>query len=91
MKLTLNIDDHLLERVKDSTGAKTKTEAIHLALNEMDRRAKLIATLAEEIDMTPAEWRNAFDDSAVVEDEYGSMRVAEEPSAAHARPPRPRR
>lgn len=90
MKLTLNIDDNLLDRVKDSTGAKTKTEAIHLALNEMDRRAKLIAILAEDIDMTPADWRNAFDDNAVVEDDSLSARVAEIPSA-HERKPRPRR
>jgi Bacterial antitoxin of type II TA system, VapB len=46
MKLTLNIDDELLDRVRETTGAKTKTEAIHIALNEMDRRHKLISMLA---------------------------------------------
>ncbi len=49
MKLTLNIDDGLLARVMDSTGAKTKTDAIHAALAEVDRRHKLIALLSEDM------------------------------------------
>jgi len=78
MKLTLNIDDDLLERVRESTGAKTKTEAIHYALTEIDRRNRLRALLAEDIGLTPEEWRNAFDES-VVEDEEPAARAAEEP------------
>jgi len=42
MKMTMYIDDELLGRVMEATGATSKTKAIDLALREMDRRAKLI-------------------------------------------------
>ena len=51
MKLTLNIDDALLTRVMETTGAKTKTAAIHAALAEVDRRNKLIALLSEDMEI----------------------------------------
>ena len=89
MKFTLNIDDALLGRVMESTGAKTKTEAIHTALAEIDRRNKLIALLSEEITMTPKEWKNAIDESAWDADETATARVAEEP-ARRDRKSRPR-
>lgn len=87
MKLTLNIDDALLERVMETTGVKTKTEAIHAALGEIDRRNKLAALLAEDIEMTPAEWENAIDVSAWDAAESNSVRVAEA-SPARDRQPR---
>lgn len=92
MKLTLNIDDDLLERVRLATGAKTKTEAIDYALREIDRRHRLREVLAEDIGLTPEEWRNAFDDTA---DEEEIAQVAETPTkyTAKTREPksRPRR
>ena len=89
MKLTLNIDDDLLERVRETTGAKTKTEAIHYALGEIDRRHRLRALLAEDIGLTPAEWRNAYEEPASEEE---TLRVAEEPAALRREPkPRTRR
>ena len=91
MKLTLNIDDDLLERVRETTGAKTKTEAIHYALGEIDRRHRLRTLLAEDIGLTPAEWRNAYEEPAV-EAEEESLRVAEKPVTYRREPkPRPRR
>jgi hypothetical protein len=90
MKLTLNIDDALLARVMEATGAKTKTEAINAALAEIDRRNKLITLLSEEIKMTPKEWANAIDESAWDVAEAESMRVAEEPPRRD-RKSRPRR
>lgn len=87
MKLTLNIDDDLLERVREATGAKTKTEAIHYALREIDRRNRLRELLSEDIGLTAAEWRNAFDESALEEE---SARVAETPPKREPKP-RPRR
>jgi len=86
MKMTLNIDDGLLERVMAVTGAKTKTEAIDLALKEMDRRSKLIEVLGRDTGMTSDDWKNAFYPEYDVE----ATRVAEEPPI-HARKPRPRR
>lgn len=87
MKLTLNIDDDLLERVRVMTGAKTKTEAIDYALREIDRRNRLRELLAEDIGLTPAEWRKAFDDSSELGEE--SARVAEAPPKT-TREPKPR-
>lgn len=86
MKMTLNIDDGLLERVMAVTGAKTKTEAIDLALREMDRRARLIEVLGRDHGMTADDWRNAFAPDYDVE----ALRAAEEPPA-YARKPRSRR
>lgn len=47
VKYTLNIDEALLERVVEITGASTKTEAIHLALREIERKARLVEVLRE--------------------------------------------
>ena len=72
MKLTLNIDDELLTRVMESTGAKTKTDAIHAALAEVDRRHKLIELLSEDIgidfdkDIDAASWNESGEYSAKV-------------------------
>ena len=91
MKLTLNIDDALLARVMKMTGAKTKTEAIHTALAEIDRRHRLIGLLSEEIEMTPREWDQAIDEKAwETGAEMESLRVAETP-ATRDRKPRSRR
>jgi hypothetical protein len=86
MKMTLNIDDGLLERVMAVTGAKTKTEAIDLALKEMDRRAQLVEVLGRDNGMTSEDWKNAFDPEYDVE----TARAAEEPST-YGRKPRSRR
>ena len=74
----------------ETTGVKTKTEAIHAALAEIDRRNKLAALLAEDIEMTPTEWENAIDVSAWDASESSSLRVAEEPPT-NDRKSRPRR
>lgn len=94
MKFTLNIDDALLARVMETTGAKTKTEAIHAALAEVDRRNKLIALLSE--DVGPVDWKNAFDEKSWAANE--SAIVAESPApptptkrAAKSNPPAPAR
>jgi Arc/MetJ family transcription regulator len=42
MKMTLHIDEALLARVIASTGARSKTQAVDLALREMDRKATLL-------------------------------------------------
>ena len=86
MKMTLNIDDDLLDRVMAVTGAKTKTEAIDLALKEMDRRSKLIAVLGRDRGMTSEDWKSAFYPDYDVE----ATRVAEEPPI-YGRKPRPGR
>jgi hypothetical protein len=93
MKLTLNIDDELLERVRETTGAKTKTEAIHIALKEMDRRNKLIELLAkDDFGMTPADWKSAWEDPGPEAEDFVA-KAAETPTKAvkYERKPRSRR
>jgi Arc/MetJ family transcription regulator len=75
MKMTLHIDEDLLERVMAFTGAKTKTEAIANALKEIDRRARLKELLAEDWGMSADDWKHAIDPAYDLE----SMRVAETP------------
>jgi Arc/MetJ family transcription regulator len=79
MKLTLNIDDALLTRVMETTGAKTKTDAIHAALAEVDRRNKLVALLAEGVG--PIDWDNAIDEKSWA-DHGRTSNVAETPTSA---------
>ena len=81
MKMTLNIDDELLDRVMKFTGAKTKTEMIDNALKEMDRRATLSALLADDFGMTSEDWKNALDPAYDLE----TMRAAETPKITPVR------
>lgn len=90
MKLTLNIDDKLLERVRATMGAKTKTEAIHMALHEMDRRNKLRELLAkDDFGMTPEEWKNAWEDPGAGAEDF-TARVAETPGKSADAPATPK-
>jgi Arc/MetJ family transcription regulator len=75
MKMTIEIDDELLSRVMAKTGARTKTAAIELALNELDRRADLIRLLDDDLGMKPDDWRGVFDDATDLE----TLRAAETP------------
>lgn len=61
MKMTMHIDDGLLERVMAATGASSKTKAIDLALREMDRRHTLARLASEGLGLSPAELRETVD------------------------------
>ena len=102
MKLTLNIDDELLERVRETTGAKTKTEAIHVALNEMDRKSKLRELLArDDFGMTSEDWKNAWEDPGAAAEDFpakvaetaikSAKAAAPKKPVKYERKPRPRR
>jgi|GEM_PF-786582 len=67
MKLTINLDDALLDRVVAITGASTKTEAITMALREVDRKARLIEVLREGLGASTAELKSMFDESSAPE------------------------
>jgi len=62
MKLTLNVEEDLLERVRVALGVKSKTEAIHHALSEIDRRHALRTLLAEDFGMSAEDWRRAWNE-----------------------------
>lgn len=64
MKLTVNLDGNLLNRVVEITGSSTKTEAIVFALREVDRKARLLAILREGLGANADELRSMFDETA---------------------------
>ena len=66
MKMTLHIDDALLERVMAATGASSKTKAIDLALREMDRRAELRRLTAEGLGLSAEELKELYDPGSMV-------------------------
>ena len=61
MKMTMHIDDGLLDRVMTATGATSKTMAVDLALREMDRKAKLVKLCYEGLGMSGDELKDAID------------------------------
>ena len=65
MRLTLNIDGALLDRVVTHLGAKTKTDAIHQALQEMDRRYQLHEILKQGSGVPTDELPNMFDPASI--------------------------
>ena len=73
MKLTVNLDEELLDRVMEITGATTKTEAITTSLREMARRARLVEVLREGLGATSDELKDMFDPAS----DPMSLRVAE--------------
>jgi Arc/MetJ family transcription regulator len=79
MKITLNIDRELLARVVDITGSETKTEAIHFALKEVDRRARLVEVLRAGTGASAKELRGMFD----AESDPLAMRVAEKSGTSY--------
>ncbi len=77
MKMTMHIDGHLLDTVMAQYGFETKTEAVHFALAELNRRKKLREFMKEDWGLTPSELK------AGVYEDYNpeSLRVAETPAA----------
>lgn len=74
MKMTMHIDAELLARVMEEYEIETKTEAVHFALNELDRKRRLNEFMKEGgLQMTPEELKNMFfddyDPSAIAEKE----------------------
>tara|TARA_R110002049_G_scaffold132794_1_gene292044 strand:- start:1377 stop:1631 length:255 start_codon:yes stop_codon:yes gene_type:complete len=77
MKLTINIDDALLDTVVRITGASTKTEAITTALKEVERKAKLVEVLRAGTGASPKELKTMFDPAS----DPMLMRAAETPGS----------
>ncbi len=64
MKMTMNIDEDVLNEVMEITGAKTKTAAVEMALTEMARRRKLGKALRELAEIPGGELASGYDFSA---------------------------
>ncbi|WP_353567892.1 type II toxin-antitoxin system VapB family antitoxin [Haloferula sargassicola] len=74
MKMTMHIDEALLARVMETYDLETKTDAVHFALNELDRKARLRAMLKEGLGLTPEELKEGVDPNY----DPMRMRVAED-------------
>ena len=76
MKMTMHIDENLLESVMARFDLETKTDAVHYALRELDRRARLREVLEAGTGLSTEELKDA-----VFEDyDLKSLRAAEEPT-----------
>jgi len=80
MKMTMHIDEDVLDRVMKITGAKTKTEAVEIALNEMARRHKMKELFSAGLGLTPEELKASFDPASCPEAPQSMMLVAEAPA-----------
>ena len=73
MKMTMHIDDELLDRVVRLTGASSKTEAVDMALRDLDRKARLAEFGRNGIGLTRAELMESVDPGY----DLPSLRVAD--------------
>lgn len=85
MKMTMHIDEDVLDRVMKVTGAKTKRRAVEIALSEMARRHKMKELFSAGLGLTPEELKNSFDPNSYPEEPQPVMQVAENP-APHGKP-----
>ena len=76
MKMTMHIDELLLARVMESYGFASKTEAVEMALREMDRHTRFREFVNKDPGFTAEEFRDAVDPAYDVL----AMRVAEPPA-----------
>lgn len=60
MRTTLDLDKDLIQELMKTTKAKSKTEAIHLAVSELIRRKKLekLKSLSGKVQIDP-DWRQS--------------------------------
>jgi hypothetical protein len=59
MKMTMHIDEALLKRVMEAYECESKTEAVDMALREMDRVTRLRHFAKHGLGLTPDELRNS--------------------------------
>ncbi len=78
MKMTMHIDEDVLDRVMKITGAKTKTAAVEIALTEMARRHKMKELFSAGLGLTPEELKASFDPASDPDAPHPEMMVAEE-------------
>lgn len=60
MKMTMHIDEALLKRVMEEYGYDSKTEAVEMALRELDRKARFRHFGTEGLGLTAEEWEDAI-------------------------------
>jgi len=75
MKMTMHIDKDLLKRVMETYGYASKTEAVEMALKELDRKERLREFGRKGLGLTPDELADAVDPNY----DLMAMRLAELP------------
>ena len=80
MKMTMHIDEKLLDEVMDTFGCVTKTDAVDFALRELVRKRKLREFGKTGLGLTPDELANAC---------YPRIRSARFAGRRSLLPPRP--
>lgn len=74
--MTMHIDEELLKRVMEATGAASKTEAVRIALTEMDRKTKLAYFHKHGLGLTKKDFEgNSWPDEAELEREVLRNRI----------------
>jgi len=59
MKMTMHIDEALLKRVMKSYECETKTQAVDMALRELDRQSQMRHFAKHGLGLTADEWENS--------------------------------
>jgi Arc/MetJ family transcription regulator len=77
MKMTMHIDEDLLDRVVKRFGCASKTEAVEMALREMDRKARFRDFVKTPSGFTAEELKNAV----APDYDIPAMRAAEDTPA----------
>lgn len=90
MKMTMHIDEALLERVMRDYEFPSKTEAVEAALKELDRQMRIREFRKNGLGLTPDELADAIDpfyDEKLGYNVYPAKAVAEDPKPydAHGR------
>ncbi len=84
MKMTMHIDEDLLKRVMEEYKYESKTEAVEMALRELDRKRRFRRYGTEGLGLTPDEWKDAifpgYDPKNLAAYEPMTSLVAEEPT-----------
>ncbi len=90
MKMTMHIDEGLLDRVISAYGCESKTEAVDMALREMDRKDRFREMVKNGLGLTPEELGDSvepgYDPKALNVTRYSdsqddcSPKAAEEPA-----------
>jgi Arc/MetJ family transcription regulator len=86
MKMTLHIDEALLDKVTSLYGCESKTAAVDLALKEMARRHALRSYAEKGLGLTPDELADAVDPNYdVVASRDASVSRLYTPKKSHGR------
>lgn len=67
MKMTMHIDEQLLARVVEITGAPSKTAAVHFALTELTRRHHLKAIFSAGLGFSADELKSTVDPTSITQ------------------------